>query len=95
MTKTENDLMFLDKDFQALINTFEKLNVDLQDELSILEIEKNNIRLELGSRKNVIRNEECDDSSVWGTLALFTSCQNASLPEFSKEDQTSHRAFET
>ena len=48
MRKIKNHLMVLDKDFQALTILVENLNVDLLDELRILEIEKNKIRLELG-----------------------------------------------
>ena len=65
MTKIENHIMVLDKDFQVLTNIVETLNFDMLDELKILEIEKNKLRLELGSRKNFIMNQECDDSSVW------------------------------
>ena len=39
-------------------------------------------------------NEEHDDSSVWVTLALLTTSRSPNFPEFSKEDEKSHRAFE-
>ena len=53
MTRIENHLVCLDKDFQALTVLVENLNVDLLDELRILEIEKIKIRIELGSRKKL------------------------------------------
>ena len=76
MTRIENHLVCLDKDFQALTVLVENLIVDLLDELRIFEVEKNKARQELSSRKNFVINEEHDDSSVWGTSALLTSCES-------------------
>ena len=64
MTKIENHLVFLDKDFQALNALVKNLNVDLLEKFRIFEIEKNKIRLKLGSRKNVAMNYEYEDYSV-------------------------------
>ena len=52
MTKIENHLMVLDKKFQVLTNVVENLETNILDEFKMLEIEKNKLRPELGSRKN-------------------------------------------
>ena len=87
--------MFLDKEFQVLTNIVENLNADILDKLKTLEIEKKNLRLELGSRKNAILHEENDYSIVWGTMSLLTSHASAKPLQLSKGDQVSHRVFET
>ena len=58
MTKVENCLTVLDKEFQVLTNIVEHLSVDTLNELKTLETEKNKLMLELGSRKNAITNKE-------------------------------------
>ena len=35
-------------------------------------------------KENVATNEECDNSSVWGAIALLTSRESLKLSEFSK-----------
>ena len=57
MAKIENHLINLDKEFVLFTNSVEKLNIDMLEELKILEIENNKLKIELGSRKNVIISE--------------------------------------
>jgi len=95
MAKMESQLVFLDDKLNSLSNAVQNINSDMLYEIKILEMEKNKIRLELGSRKSVVINEDYDDSSVWGTIALLTENISKSPADLSKGDFASYRTFET
>ena len=90
----EDQLLFLDKKLRIVTNAVEEINSDLLQEVKILEIEKNKIRLELGARKNVVISEDHDDSSVWGTIALLAQSMNTSPLQRIKGDSTSNQVLE-
>ena len=95
MAKMEAHLVLLGDKMKVLTSVVENINSDLIYEIKILEMEKNKIRLELGSRKNVVIGEDYNDSSVWGTIALLAENLSKTSLEPSKGDLASSRAFET
>ena len=71
MAKLENQVVALENELSDLMKVTDRMSSEIIYELKVLEMEKNKMKVELGSRSKVIIGEEFDDPTVWGTMALL------------------------
>ena len=65
MHSGEEHLTLIESVIEGLTHAFNAFSEEHLEDIRMLEIEKNYLKAELGSRKTVRMREECDASTAW------------------------------